>query len=124
MLQSLLDCGLDDAELNRIGVRVLRLGMIYPVEPDIVRRFVEGLDEIIVVEEKRDFLESQVRSIIYDLPRRPTVLGKHDDAGSVMFPMYGEMDADMVTERLAPRLLRLEWHEGIARRLEQLQIST
>ena len=122
VIQSLLDCGLDGAELQRLGVRVLRLGMIYPVEPGIVRRFAEGLEEVIVVEEKRDFLESQIRSILYDLPRRPKVVGKRDENGSILFPMYGEMDADMVTERLAPRLLRLERREGVARRLEQLQI--
>ena len=122
VLQSLLDCGLDEAELNRLGVRILRLGMIYPVEPEVVRRFAERLEEIIVVEEKRDFLESQVRSILYNLPRRPVVVGKQDEDGDILFPMYGEMDADMVTERLAPRLLRLEEHAGIARRLQQLQI--
>ena len=63
--QSLLDMGLDDAALQRLGVRILRLGMTYPLDDDIVRRFASGLEDIIVIEEKRSFVVITSYSIHY-----------------------------------------------------------
>ena len=59
--QAFYDMGLDSAALQRLGIRVLRLGMIYPLQQDIVQRFATGLEEVIVVEEKRSFIETQLR---------------------------------------------------------------
>src|SRR5260370_42538059 len=70
-MQALRDLGLGDAQLAELGVRVLKIGLLYPLEPQAVRDFAEGLDEIVVVEEKRDLVDSQLRSVLYDLPRRP-----------------------------------------------------
>ena len=58
------------------GIRLLRLGMIYPLEPSIVRAFASGLEEILVIEEKRPFVEMFVRDILYPLAERPRVVGK------------------------------------------------
>ncbi|MGE3535827.1 MAG: indolepyruvate ferredoxin oxidoreductase family protein [Candidatus Tectimicrobiota bacterium] len=121
MRQALLDMGLDSAALRRLGIRVLHLGLIYPLNPDVVRRFAAGLDEIIVVEEKRAFIESQLRDCLYGLTHHPRVLGKYDESGAAFFPMHGECDADMIAERLGPRLQRLGEAPGIAARLELLQ---
>jgi indolepyruvate ferredoxin oxidoreductase len=105
--QALLDLGLDDAVLRRLGVRLLRVGLIYPLDPEAVRGFARGLGEIVVVEEKRGFLEGQVKEALCGLPRPPGIVGKHDEAGAALFPIHGGMDADLVAERLGPRLLRL-----------------
>lgn len=119
--QALLDMGLDSATLQRLGIRVLHLGLIYPLNADIVRRFAAGLEEIIVVEEKRAFVETQIRDSLYALSHRPRVLGKYDEQEAVLFPMHGEFDADVITERLGPRLQRLGEAPGIAARLATLQ---
>jgi indolepyruvate ferredoxin oxidoreductase len=105
--QALLDLGLDSATLQRLGVRILRLGLIYPLDPEVIRRFATGLEEIIVAEEKRAFIETQLRDCLYDMPQRPRVLGKYTEEGVPLFPMHGELDADMIVERLGPRLQRL-----------------
>jgi indolepyruvate ferredoxin oxidoreductase len=118
--QALRDLGLGDAQLAELGVRVLKLGLLYPLEPEVVREFAEGLDEVVVVEEKRDLVESQLRSVLYDLPRRPRVTGKRDAAGRPWFPWHGELDADAVAERLGPRLVEMGAGEAASRRLAEI----
>lgn len=115
--QALLDMGLDSATLQRLGVRVLRLGMTYPLEQEIVQRFATGLEEIIVVEEKRSFIETQLLECLYHLPNHPRMLGKYTETGAPLFPMHGELDADMITTHIGPRLQRLGDAPGIAARL-------
>ena len=119
--QALYDMGLDSAALQRLGIRVLRLGIIYPLDTEVVRRFATGLEEIIVVEEKRAFVETQLRDCLYNMPQHPRVLGKYDEHDAPLFPMHGELDADVIVERLGPRLQRLGEAPGIAARLAVLQ---
>jgi indolepyruvate ferredoxin oxidoreductase len=119
--QALYDMGLDSAALQRLGIRVLRLGIIYPLDTEVVRRFATGLEEIIVVEEKRAFVETQLRDCLYNMAQRPRVLGKYDEHEAPLFAMHGELDADVIVERLGPRLQRLGEAPGIAARLAILQ---
>ncbi|MGI8564722.1 MAG: indolepyruvate ferredoxin oxidoreductase family protein [Candidatus Dormibacter sp.] len=115
--QALLDLGLDAPALQRLGVRVLKVGMPYPLDPQVVREFAQGLQEIVVIEEKRDLVEGQVRNLLYDLPKRPHVLGKLNAEGQHWFPYFGELDADLVAERIGPRLLELGGGDPVSRRL-------
>jgi indolepyruvate ferredoxin oxidoreductase len=119
--QALLDMGLDSATLQRLGVRVLRLGMTYPFDRDLVQRFATGLEEIIVIEEKRSFIEAQLCESLYGMPQAPRILGKTTETGAPWFPMHGELDADMITERLGPRLQHLGDTPGIDARLAILE---
>ena len=119
--QSLSDMGLDSATLQRLGIRILRLGMTYPLDEEIVRRFAVGLEEIVVVEEKRSFIETQLREALYELSTRPRVVGKQAEDGAPLFPIHGEYDADMISERLGPRLQRLGEAPGIVPRLAILE---
>ncbi|HEX7045227.1 MAG TPA: indolepyruvate ferredoxin oxidoreductase family protein [Burkholderiales bacterium] len=102
--EALLALGLDEAGLARHGIRLLKLGMLFPLEPSIVREFAQGLEEILVVEEKRAFTETFIRDALYDLPDRPRVVGKRDEAGAVLVPAHGELDADTVAAAIARRL--------------------
>ncbi|MEE8303550.1 MAG: indolepyruvate ferredoxin oxidoreductase family protein, partial [Candidatus Tectomicrobia bacterium] len=115
--QSLLDMGLDSAILQRLGIRILRLGMTYPFDQDIARRFATGLENIIVIEEKRSFVETQLSEALYGMSQHPRLVGKQDEDGMPLFPIHGELDADMITERLGPRLQHLGEAPGIAARL-------
>jgi indolepyruvate ferredoxin oxidoreductase len=105
--QALLDLGLDEAALRALGVRVLKVGLIYPLDADAIRAFARELDEVVVVEEKRGFLEGQVKEALAGLARGVRVLGKADETGAPLFPIQGGMDSDVVAECLGPRLLRL-----------------
>ena len=115
--QSLHDMGLDRTELQRLGIRMLRLGLTYPLDEEIVRRFAEGLDEIIVIEEKRSFIETQLRESLYGTANAPRIVGKTSEDGAPLFPIHGEFDADLISDRLGRRLLALGEFPGIAARL-------
>ncbi|PWD44828.1 2-oxoacid ferredoxin oxidoreductase [Gordonia paraffinivorans] len=103
--------GIDDADLRRLGIRILKLGMVYPLERDILNRFMfdtarGDLDEVIVIEEKRDFIETMMRDILFRHPRAPRIVGKVNEDGSTLFSRFGELDVDAVTRGLAARLAR------------------
>ncbi len=104
--QALTELGLDDAELAHYGIRLLQMGVIYPVEPQIIREFARGVQEILVVEEKRAFLELFARDILYPLSDRPLLVGKSDQDGQPLVPSYGELDADKIARVVAARLAR------------------
>ncbi|MBI2466440.1 MAG: 2-oxoacid ferredoxin oxidoreductase, partial [Candidatus Rokubacteria bacterium] len=104
--QALGDMGLDDDGLRRHGIRLLKLGMLFPMEPGIVREFARGLEEILVVEEKRAFVELFRRDVLYNEAARPRVVGKRDEAGRVLVPADGELDADVLARIVAGRLER------------------
>jgi indolepyruvate ferredoxin oxidoreductase len=85
-----------DEQIHR--VRLLRLGMVHPLDQETVREFAEGLDEIVVVEDKRAFVEPMVRDALYDLSSRPKVRGKD------LIPVTGELDADRIALSLTAML--------------------
>ncbi|MFQ5931687.1 MAG: indolepyruvate ferredoxin oxidoreductase family protein, partial [Nitrospiraceae bacterium] len=120
--QALLDMGLDEEALRRFGVRLLRVGLIYPLDAETIRDFAGDLEEVIVIEEKRGFLEAQVKEALYGLPRAIRVVGKFDETGSPLFPIQGGMDSDLIAERLGPRLLNTTGQfKGVLGRLAKLR---
>ena len=106
VVEALRELGLDERSLRDLGVRLLRIGMTYPLEPDIVRRFARGLAEIVVVEEKRPFLESALRDVLYGTADAPRIVGKHTPDGGPLVQYHGALDADLVVEPLRSRLLQ------------------
>ncbi|HEY0932300.1 MAG TPA: indolepyruvate ferredoxin oxidoreductase family protein [Trebonia sp.] len=104
-------------------IRVLKLGVVYPLEPDVVRELAAGVDEIIVVEDKRAFLEDAVKSALYATPRAPRVSGRHDQQGRALFPATGELDADVIADVLARHLTALGLPVTDRPRLERERIA-
>ncbi|MET0237330.1 MAG: indolepyruvate ferredoxin oxidoreductase family protein [Kibdelosporangium sp.] len=102
--QALRTLGLTERDLARYGIRVLKLGVIHPVEPAIVREFAAGLSEIVVVEEKRSFIESAVKNILYGRPDMPQVYGKQGPDGRTLLTEAGELHPDLIAGVLAKRL--------------------
>ncbi|HEV2782729.1 MAG TPA: indolepyruvate ferredoxin oxidoreductase family protein [Actinophytocola sp.] len=96
--------GLDDHALTRFGIRLLKIGLIWPLDPRVVTEFADGLDEVIVVEEKRPFLEREIKSVLYGVTNAPAVIGKTDVDGRELIDPIGELDADQVAGALARRL--------------------
>ena len=99
--------GLTDTDLARYGIRILKLGMIFPLERDAVIEFADGLDQLVVVEEKRPFLETAVKETLYGRPNAPVVHGKQDQDGRSLFSRSGELDADSIATGLSRVLARL-----------------
>ncbi|TFW30116.1 indolepyruvate ferredoxin oxidoreductase family protein [Massilia horti] len=81
--QALADLGIDEQAARDIGLRLFKIGMTWPLEAEGVHEFARGLDEILVVEEKRQVLEYALKEELYNLPdgERPRVVGKFDDTG-------------------------------------------
>jgi indolepyruvate ferredoxin oxidoreductase len=80
--QALADLGLDDATCTRLGIRLHKVNVVWPLEATITRDFAQGLQEILVVEEKRQVIEYQLKEELYNWRTdvRPTVVGKFDEA--------------------------------------------
>jgi len=80
--QALLDLGLDDATCQRLGIRLHKVGVVWPLESQTTREFATGLREILVVEEKRQVIEYQLKEELYNWRDdvRPTIVGKFDEA--------------------------------------------
>ena len=96
--------GLDDAALERAGIRLLKLGMIFPLEREILREFAAGLDEILVIEEKRSFIEMFCKDALYGSGHAPLIVGKKDETGNKLVKADNELDADEIVRVLARRL--------------------
>jgi indolepyruvate ferredoxin oxidoreductase len=118
--QALMELGLDDAALRHHGIRILKMGMLFPMEPRIVREFARGLTEILVVEEKRAFLELFAKDILYGWPDRPRVVGKFDEEDRPLLQAVGELDSDLIAQAIAKRLARKLRIESVEARIQHL----
>ncbi len=110
--EALYHVGLDERALQANGIRLLKIGLVSPIDPETIRDFARGLEQIIVIEEKRAFIELFVRDALYSLVNRPQVLGKQDETGRTLVPAYGELNADVLAgllhRLLAPQVKELK----------------
>ena len=120
--EALRELGLDDAGLRQHGIRLLKIGMLFPMEPGIVRHFARGLEEILVVEEKRSFVEMFLRDVLYNDAVHPRLVGKRDEQGRPLVPASGELDADRVAQIVASRLEKRLQLESITARVALLEV--
>src|SRR6266516_3546011 len=107
--QALADLGISDAEAQALGLRIYKVALTWPLEESGARAFAEGLQDVLVVEEKRGFIEDQLLRILYnvDASRRPSVVGKRDEHRATLLPSEGELTPTMVAAALVSRLRRL-----------------
>lgn len=96
-----------EADLAAAGIRVYKPAMIWPLEPVALRRFARDVGEIMVVEEKRAFIETQVRDLLYGTVNAPVVIGKRDSQGQLLIPNRGALLAGDLTGPLRSRLTPL-----------------
>jgi indolepyruvate ferredoxin oxidoreductase len=120
VLQGLEDLGIDRDKAAELGIRVLKVGMPWPLEPVITHAFAEGLEEILVVEEKRSIIEDQLTGQLYNWPveRRPRVIGEFDEHGKPLLPNLAELTPAMVARAIASRIRRYYQSEDMQARLD------
>ena len=109
--QALDDLGIDETIAEQAGLAIYKVAMTWPLEPEGARRFSEGLEDVLVVEEKRPVIEDQLARLLYNGERRPRLLGKRDERGAPCIPSEGELAPALVAqairawlERRAPEL--------------------
>ncbi len=121
VIAALDDLGLDEARARELGLLVYKVGMVWPLEPQGLTAALGGLDRVLVVEEKRGLIESQAKELLYHLPRRPVIEGKHDEAGATLLPSHGNLSSNQVAIAIAERLLARRDDARLRTRLEELR---
>ncbi|HEL4269132.1 MULTISPECIES: indolepyruvate ferredoxin oxidoreductase family protein [Stenotrophomonas] len=125
VLQALEYLGLDEAACADIGIRVYKVGMTWPLEPQGIARFAQGLEDIIVVEEKRAFIERQMKEQFFNWPaswgQRPSIVGKYDESGEWILPSTGELTPATIAGVIGRRIQKFFNNESIEQRLQWMQ---
>lgn len=105
-MEALDALGIDAAVARDIGLRIYKVGMPWPLEPDGIREFCEGLEEILIIEEKREFIEHQVRWQLYNWREdvRPRIVGKQDEQGEWLLNPDNELTPGMIAHVVASRM--------------------
>lgn len=95
LMQALQELGLDASSAANLGISVFKMGLIWPFDHPAVREFALGHEDILVIEDKRDLIETQVKEALFNLhsERRPRVLGKRDANGQPLLPDVGVVTA-------------------------------
>jgi indolepyruvate ferredoxin oxidoreductase len=118
--QALFDLGIDEKRAAELGIRLYKVAMPWPLEPQGIKEFAQGLEEILVVEEKRDVMESQIKSILFD-GARVRVLGKVDEQGGILLQSFDELSPFMIAKVIAERLLKIQPDPQIQQKLVQVE---
>ena len=128
--EALQELGIDEPLAAHIGIRVFKVSMPWPLEPDSVRQFAEGLDEVLVVEEKRQIVEYQLKEHLYNWREdvRPRVIGKFDEKGEWVHPRgewlltaKADLSVAQIARVIAARIARFHVSERIGQRLAFLE---
>jgi indolepyruvate ferredoxin oxidoreductase len=128
--QALTDLGLDDETCSRIGIRLYKVGCVWPLEAQGAHAFASGLEEILVVEEKRQILEYAIKEELYNWPdaQRPRVFGKFDEKdgaggewsvpmGNWLLPAHYELSPAIIAKAIATRLDKFDLPSDVRARI-------
>jgi len=119
--QALDELGIDEVGCNQLGVRLYKVGCVWPLSRRELAEFAAGLDLVIVVEEKRSLIEVQVREELYGTANQPLCIGKRDEQGNWLFPVKGALDPNEVAICIGERILKYHRHDEIAQRVARLK---
>jgi len=122
-LQALSDLGIDEAEAEKIGIRLYKVGMPWPLEQEGILEFANGLSEVLVIEEKRAVIEAQLKDQLYNWKSdvRPQVVGKRNENGEEILSSSGELSPGIIARVIAERIAKFYDSPAINQRLELLE---
>ncbi|MCZ8184583.1 MAG: indolepyruvate ferredoxin oxidoreductase family protein [Beijerinckiaceae bacterium] len=121
VMQALDILGIDAEKADRLGLKLLKLASPWPVDPDLLKDFVQDIDLCMVVEEKRSLIEVQVREELYGSKHQPVVVGKKDEQGQWLFPVKGALDPNDIAIAVGSRLLARQDDAELAQRVERIR---
>ncbi|WP_068076648.1 indolepyruvate ferredoxin oxidoreductase family protein [Novosphingobium lentum] len=104
--EALSELGIDDARAKRLGIRLYKIGMTFPIDPEGALAFSRRHREVLVIEEKSAFIEEQLASMLYSLPadERPVLTGKREPSGKPLVPDFGETSVHLAIDVLIGRI--------------------
>jgi indolepyruvate ferredoxin oxidoreductase len=110
------------ARASALGVRLYKLAVTWPLEPVGVTRFIaSGLEKVIVVEEKRSLIETQLKEQLYGTRNAPVIVGKQDEGGETLFPAHAALEPVQIARAIGERLLAITDDEELRARMKQLE---
>ena len=115
--------GIDEVRAADLGIRLYKVAMTYPMEPEGMIAFAEGLDLIIVVEEKRALIEVQIKEELYGRAGAPPIIGKMDENGKWLFPAKGALEPVQIALALARRITERVDAPDIHAKIAELEAS-
>ncbi len=121
--QAFDELGIDEIKCNDLGLRLFKIACVWPIGRQELADFAQGLDLIIVVEEKRSLIEVQVREELYGTPNQPVCIGKRDEQGNWLFPVKGALDPNDIAICIGERLLRYGGNEELAANVARLKAA-
>jgi len=106
LMQALRLLGLNEARCRELGIDIYKVGLVWPLETEGARAFLRGKDEVLVVEEKRGIIESELKEALYDYQSdKPSrMVGKYDEEGSPLIPWTGELSPGLLAPIVAARI--------------------
>jgi indolepyruvate ferredoxin oxidoreductase len=121
--QALSELGITEQRAAELGIRVYKVALSWPLEPQRALAFAQNLKDVLVVEEKRGFVENQLVKLLYNVEasRRPSIVGKTDETGAMLLPSTGELTPTMVARAIVARLKRLGDASQFDERLARLE---
>src|SRR5215831_3704949 len=119
--QAFDELGIDEIKCNDLGLRLFKIACVWPIGRQELAEFAQGLDLIIVVEEKRSLIEVQVREELYGTANQPVCIGKKDEQGNWLFPVKGALDPNDIAICIGERLLRYGANEELAANVARLK---
>ncbi|MFQ8433371.1 indolepyruvate ferredoxin oxidoreductase family protein [Amaricoccus sp. W119] len=119
--QALLKLGIGEAEAREIGLRLYKVRMPWPLEPEGIRHFSEGLEEVLVVEERREIIENQIKQQLFNWRPdvRPRIVGKFDHQDHPFLKHSKGLTVGTVGRAIAERLLTFDFDEGLRARITE-----
>src|SRR5215468_11271326 len=108
LMEALRLLGLDEAACRTLGIDIYKIGMVWPLAVRDTLDFIQGKQEVLVVEEKRGIIESQLKEYFYDFPgsKPERMVGKTDEHGEDLIPWIGELSPRLLAPIVASRLDR------------------
>jgi indolepyruvate ferredoxin oxidoreductase len=115
--------GIDEVRAAELGLKLYKVAVTWPLEPGGIERFAKGLERIIVVEEKRSLIETQIREQLYGKRNAPAVLGKRDEKGKALFQAHGALEPVQIALAIGKRIVAQRRDGEITRRLKELEVA-
>ena len=115
VMQALQELGIGAEENKIIGLRLFKVRMPWPLEPEGIRQFSKGLEEVLIVEERREIIENQIKDQLFNWRAdvRPRIVGKLDEQDQHFLTLSAGLTVGAVARAIADRLLKLQLPEGL-----------